>query len=1091
MFSIYKHLLISFFCIVFSSISFSQANHIVISEFATRGSAATDEFLELYNPTNSSVDLSGWKLEYKSATGSTWSTRANIPSGKTIASHGYFLIAPQSYVGNVTPDYTPTEWNAGIADNGNLRITDGTNAIDKVGYGTGNDPEGCDAPNHGTSQNTNSVERKALTSSTSTSMCSGGSDAVLGNGYDSDQNCSDFIVRSCGRDPQNTSSPLEPVLCDGSGNASISPSTMNGGVSSNIVFTYKKDPLQTISDLRIIFPAALSWSHNVTDISLTNATASVVIISDTILFNGITFSSDSSLLAINNVTPQDSTKSYAIPFQTKCNEFRNVSPLPSLLVFGAPIPISTVKQVDANGVPILSTQYVTIQGIASVANEFGGPGYMSDNTGGIAFFDSSVTNHISIGDEILVTGRVEPFGGLTELTHLTWHQTISQGNTVDPSATVTISQVNEDYEGQLIKISGVVVRDTFGNPIATWAVTGSGSNYRLIDATGYMDIRVDNNVDFANSPAPQDEFDVIGVISQHDVSSPYFGNYQLMPRRSSDIKSGGPLIAQNPTESNLSQTSFTISWTTHKNSSSYVKYGLTENYELGIVGNANSTRNHSVELTSLSSGTIYNIQAFSDSSGDTSYAQNIVVSTTSPNGSTGQMNAYFNKSVRSSLAYPSNNQAQGTINFIQKALSRINSAKKSIDVAVYSLSGTSQGDIIAQALIAAKARGVHVRVIGEHDNINSNAFQLLQTNGIPIIDDAFGNNDGTELMHNKFLIFDARGGMPESVWVWSGSWNLTQPGTEDDAQNVIEIQDVSLANAYTREFEEMWGSTSDVPNSSNSHFGVRKTNNTPHRFIIGGNAVESYFSPSDKATTRLKGLIKSATHDVEGNIYSFTRGDVADSIISIKNAGRKVRLNMDNNTDAGNEYQHLLDNGVDVKLKVNLSGLLHHKLMLIDALKTHTQQWTWTGSMNWTNNGEQSNDENSIAIQNNLITNQYVQEFAQRYYDFGGSDSLRIDSTNSVKENPTSPFAVSLDQNYPNPFNPTTMISFSIAHSQLVTLKVYNILGQEVSTLLDNKFEEAGLHEFSFDASLLTSGMYIYRLTTGTISVSKTMMFIK
>ncbi|MEK7263235.1 MAG: lamin tail domain-containing protein, partial [Bacteroidota bacterium] len=149
-----------------------NAQHLVISEFATRGSsAATDEFCELYNPTDAVIDLSGWKLEYKSATGTTWLIKANIPAGKTIPSHGYFLIAPTSYIGNVLPDYVPAEWNSGNADNGHLHIINAANTeIDKVGWGNGSDPEGCPAPNHGTSANNNSVERKAYTTSTSDSL---------------------------------------------------------------------------------------------------------------------------------------------------------------------------------------------------------------------------------------------------------------------------------------------------------------------------------------------------------------------------------------------------------------------------------------------------------------------------------------------------------------------------------------------------------------------------------------------------------------------------------------------------------------------------------------------------------------------------------------------------------------------------------------------------------------------------------------------------------------------------------------------------------------------------------------------------------
>ncbi len=70
-----------------------------------------------------------------------------------------------------------------------------------------------------------------------------------------------------------------------------------------------------------------------------------------------------------------------------------------------------------------------------------------------------------------------------------------------------------------------------------------------------------------------------------------------------------------------------------------------------------------------------------------------------------------------------------------------------------------------------------------------------------------------------------------------------------------------------------------------------------------------------------------------------------------------------------------------------------------------------------------------------------------------------------------------LYQNYPNPFNPTTVISYSLSVNSVVTVKVYNMLGQEIATILKNEEIEAGNHEVIFDASAFSSGVYFYRLT--------------
>ncbi|MDP4197559.1 MAG: T9SS type A sorting domain-containing protein [Bacteroidota bacterium] len=87
-------------------------------------------------------------------------------------------------------------------------------------------------------------------------------------------------------------------------------------------------------------------------------------------------------------------------------------------------------------------------------------------------------------------------------------------------------------------------------------------------------------------------------------------------------------------------------------------------------------------------------------------------------------------------------------------------------------------------------------------------------------------------------------------------------------------------------------------------------------------------------------------------------------------------------------------------------------------------------------------------------------------------------------------FSASLNQNYPNPFNPTTSISYTIPNSNFVTLKVYNMIGQEVRTLVSS-FQESGEHSVEFSASDLNSGIYIYRLQAGNFTSVRKMQLIK
>jgi Secretion system C-terminal sorting domain len=83
-----------------------------------------------------------------------------------------------------------------------------------------------------------------------------------------------------------------------------------------------------------------------------------------------------------------------------------------------------------------------------------------------------------------------------------------------------------------------------------------------------------------------------------------------------------------------------------------------------------------------------------------------------------------------------------------------------------------------------------------------------------------------------------------------------------------------------------------------------------------------------------------------------------------------------------------------------------------------------------------------------------------------------------------------LSQNYPNPFNPSTTISFSIPQEEVVSLKIYNSLGQELESLIDKK-KPAGSYSVSFDAGKLASGIYFYRISTGSYSQTRKMILVK
>ena len=90
----------------------------------------------------------------------------------------------------------------------------------------------------------------------------------------------------------------------------------------------------------------------------------------------------------------------------------------------------------------------------------------------------------------------------------------------------------------------------------------------------------------------------------------------------------------------------------------------------------------------------------------------------------------------------------------------------------------------------------------------------------------------------------------------------------------------------------------------------------------------------------------------------------------------------------------------------------------------------------------------------------------------------RFEYSNVVNVNIGYPLSFELSQNYPNPFNPTTKINFTLPEKTNVSLKVYNILGSQVAVLL-NEIKDAGIYSVNFKAEGLSSGIYIYKISTG------------
>lgn len=184
----------------------ASTQHLVISEIQLRDAASsTNEFIELYNPTDTTTDLANMKLVKLTASG-TPSDLVSTLSG-SIQPHGYFLMAHSSFASiSATPDMSYT--TSSLADNNSvvLYAADGISVIDLVGLGSATSFESSAVDNPASGK---SLERKANSTSTGISMKIGGVDELQGNSEDTDANSNDFVIRDLPQ-PQNSQANLEP-----------------------------------------------------------------------------------------------------------------------------------------------------------------------------------------------------------------------------------------------------------------------------------------------------------------------------------------------------------------------------------------------------------------------------------------------------------------------------------------------------------------------------------------------------------------------------------------------------------------------------------------------------------------------------------------------------------------------------------------------------------------------------------------------------------------------------------------------------------------------------------------------------------------
>lgn len=144
--------------------------------------------------------------------------------------------------------------------------------------------------------------------------------------------------------------------------------------------------------------------------------------------------------------------------------------------------------------------------------------------------------------------------------------------------------------------------------------------------------------------------------------------------------------------------------------------------------------------------------------------------------------------------------------------------------------------------------------------------------------------------------------------------------------------------------------------------------------------------------------------------------------------------------------------------------------------------WQTVGIVN--GNGTSSEPQMYSFVDGNVSVGKY--QYRLKQIDFNGT----IEYSNSIQVEINPPIKFSLEQNFPNPFNPSTTIQYSLTKDSYLTLKVYNINGQEILTLVEG-FKKAGVHNLNFVPDNLPSGIYFYRIITEDFSAVRKMTYLK
>jgi len=604
---------------------------------------------------------------------------------------------------------------------------------------------------------------------------------------------------------------------------------------------------------------------------------------------------------------------------------------------------------------------VTVSGIITSGDELGIIRFMQDHTAGMALYSPQLSGLVR-GDSVTVVGTLKDFNSLLEMDPVESVTLHSSGNSLPAPINLTPGAFEEQYEGMLVQVeegtlavSGVFQRDAY--------IFSAGGE------TGQLYIN-DPYSPLIGTPIPSGPVNLTGPLGA------YQGTYQLLPRDQDDLVAFSSIqFTSVPLVSQLSTTGFTLGWTTDVEGSTEARVGLSPDLELAPVKVDGLRSQHQIEITGRSPAELLYIQPFSVHEGDTAMAAIQVLITVSE--SAGTFRALFNRGVDPSVSLGLLEAEYLNGGLDEELISYLDGASESIEIAIYNLNNSGISDISA-ALNRAHGRGVVVRAVYDGD-VNALGMQSLNP-AIGKLASPPSDYPHYGIMHNKFVVIDALADDPLKPIVWTGSTNLTENQINMDPNNVVVIQDQSLAKAFQLEFNEMFGSSGPQPDPEEARFGPDKKDNTPHEFVIGGQRVECYFSPSDGTHHKILQSIQSADHSIRVATMLITKQDIGNALALSKENGGDVQVLIHDYDQYGEPVLDILKASLGNEVRLNGEpGIMHHKYMMVDEAVAASDPLLLTGSHNWSASAQLRNDENTLIIHDQGVANAFYQEFVRRF----------------------------------------------------------------------------------------------------------------